>query len=114
MPSADDFQIVIDHYHERLRQTPGDAELITNLAWSYERIGQYHEAIQEFHRALDINPDDFNAHYGLGLALLGDGQQQAALDQFVLARDLVASKSTDRSEVAMFSQQVEILIRRLS
>lgn len=114
MTKAGDFREIIDHYQELIQQTPNDIGLITNLAWCYERAGQYHDAIQEFHRALDLSKRDFNVHYGLGLALFGSGQQQEALDQLELARDLVVSESSDRSEIIMLSKQVEVLVRRLT
>jgi Flp pilus assembly protein TadD len=114
MTKASDYNKIIEHYQELIRQTPADVGLLTNLAWSYERSGQYSKAIEEFRRALDLSEKDVNAHYGLGLALLGEGQRQEARDQFELARDLVASESSDRSEVVTLSKQVEVLVRRLS
>lgn len=114
MTRVDDFQGTIDHYRELIRQSPDDMGLITNLAWCYERAGQYHDAIQEFHRALDLDVRNFNVHYGMGLALLGEGRKQEALRHFELARDLVASESSDRSEIVMLTKQVEVLVRRLS
>lgn len=114
MTRTNEYQDVIDQYHIDLHHNPGDAGLVTNLAWAYERVGQYRKAIQHFHRALELDPNDFHARYGLGLALLGEKQQQDALEQFALARDLAASKSTNRSELVTLSKQVEILFRRLS
>lgn len=114
MIQLNEYQHVIDQYSSDLQQSPGEVRLMLNLAWGHERIGQYGKAVQHFHRALDRDPNDFHAHYGLGLALLGQGHQQDALEQFVLARDLATSKSTNRSEIATLSKQVEVLIRRLS
>jgi tetratricopeptide (TPR) repeat protein len=114
MTKAIDFHKIIDHYQELIQQTPDDIGLVTNLAWCYERVGQYHDAIQMFHRALGLSQKDFNVHYGLGLALLGNGQQQEALEQFELSRDLVASESSERSEIIMLCKQVEVLVRRLN
>ncbi|MBN1311259.1 MAG: tetratricopeptide repeat protein [Anaerolineae bacterium] len=114
MTGANDFAKVIEHYNSMVHQNPDDVMWLTNLAWSYERIGQYQEAIQQFRRALDVSQNDFDAHYGLGLALLSDGRPQEALEEFVRARDLVVEESTDRSKIVMLSKQVEVLIRRLS
>jgi tetratricopeptide (TPR) repeat protein len=111
---ANELQRVIEHYNSMVHQNPDDIVWITNLAWSYERIGQYQEAIREFRRVLDVNESDIDAHYGLGLALLGDNQPQEALAQFVRARDFAMTESADRSKIAMLSKQVEVLIRRLS
>jgi tetratricopeptide (TPR) repeat protein len=108
------YQDVIDQYHTDLHHNPDIAGLVTNLAWAYERMGHYRQAIQHFHRALELDPNDFHARYGLGLALLGEKQQQDALEQFALARDLAVSKSTNRSELVTLSKQVDVLLRRLS
>ena len=114
MTGPNELKKVIEHYNAMVRENPDDVVWMTNLAWSYERIGQYQEAIQQFQRALDVNEADFDVHYGLGLALLGDDRPQEAHEQFVRARDLVMTESTDRSEIVMLSKQVEVLIRRLS
>lgn len=114
MAKVGDFQGIIDHYQQLIQQTPDDIGLVTNLAWCCERAGQYPDAIRELHRALDLSEKDFNVHYGLGLALLGKGKRQEALNQLKLARDWVASESSDRSEIVMLSKQVEVLVRRLS
>ena len=112
MTAADELQQVIDRYHDLLRQAPNDLGLLINLAWSYERAGQYPEAIQQFRRALELNPQDYNAHYGLGLALMGNGQAQQALAEMLRARDLVAD-SNDRSAMVILTRQVDSIRHRL-
>lgn len=114
MTKGGDFQKIIDHYQALIQQTPDNIELATNLAWCYERVGDYRNAIYEFHRALDLSESDFNARYGLGLALLGEGKRREALKQFELARASIVKESSDRSAVIMLSKQVEVLVRRLS
>lgn len=108
-----DYYAAIDRYHELLHQTPNDIGLLLNLAWSYERVGQYAEAVQQFRRALDLNEKSFDAYYGLGLALMGSGAKRDALTAFKKARDLAMSESDDRSQMVMVAKQVEVYIHRL-
>lgn len=112
MTLAEDLHHAIDHYHDLLRQAPNDLGLLINLAWSYERTGQYPEAIQEFRRAIDFNGADYNAHYGLALALMGNGQLPQARSEFQRARDL-AGESNDRSAIVVLSKQIDSISHRL-
>ena len=112
MNKSDELQRVIDHYHDLLRQAPNDLGLIINLGWSYERAGQFPEAIQQFRRAIEFNSRDYNAHYGLGLACMGNGQIQEARTEFQQARDL-AGDSDDRSAIVVLSKQIDSISHRL-
>ena len=113
MTTNNDYLAAIDRYHELLHQTPNDIGLILNLAWSYERVGQYAESVQQFRRALDLNEKSFDAYYGLGLALMGSGASRDALTAFKKSRELAMSESVDRSEMVMISKQVDVYINRL-
>lgn len=112
MSMQDELQITIDRYHELLRLTPNDSGLVTNLAWSYERAKSYVEAIQGFRRALELNPNDYDAHFGLGLALMGIGDHTAARDELIRSKEL-ARDNADRSTMAIISKQVESIARRM-
>jgi Flp pilus assembly protein TadD len=112
MSMADELHHAIDHYHELLHQAPNDLGLLINLAWSYERAGQYPEAIQEFRRAIEFNGNDYNAHYGLGLACMGNGQLQQARGEFQRALELAAD-SDDRSAHVIISKQIDSIANRL-
>lgn len=112
MNMAEDLHRAIDHYHELLHQAPNDLGLLINLAWSYERAGQYPEAIQQYRRAIEFNANDYNAHYGLGLAYMGNHQLQQAHGEFQRARELAAD-SNDRSAMVIIDKQIESIIKRL-
>jgi Flp pilus assembly protein TadD len=113
MANIDDLHRAIDHYHELLHQAPNDLGLLVNLGWSYERAGQYPEAIQQFRRALEFNSRDYNAHYGLGLALMGNGQNDRALAEFNEARALAAD-SDDRGAIVIIARQIDSIANRLA
>lgn len=112
MTITEDLHRTIDHYHDLLRQAPNDLGLLINLAWSYERAGQFPEAIQEFKRAIEFNTNDYNAHYGLALAFMGNGQSQQAQAEFQRARELAAD-SNDRSATVVLSRQIDSIEHRL-
>ncbi|MCD6405293.1 MAG: tetratricopeptide repeat protein [Planctomycetes bacterium] len=50
--------------------------------------GNYEDAIAEFKEAIRINPDDAEAHYGLGVAYFKQGNRSAALDEYKILKDL--------------------------
>jgi tetratricopeptide (TPR) repeat protein len=113
MATAVNFQVLIDQYHELVHQSPNDIGILTNLAWCYERTGQYKEAIQQFQRALELNKHDFNVLYGLGLSFMGDRQYNDAANAFKKALNFASSESNDRSQVTIIAKQVETLLHRL-
>jgi tetratricopeptide (TPR) repeat protein len=55
---------------------------LNNLAISYAERGKYEKAIEKFHKALGLNPDDPEIHYNLGFAYLKDGSVDQALNSF--------------------------------
>ena len=112
MAANEALQKTIDRYHELIRLTPNDAGLVTNLAWSYERAKEYPEAIQAFRRALELNSSDHNIFFGLGLAQMGQGDFSEARKSFGRAEEL-ARNSADRSAMAIISQQVASISKRL-
>lgn len=110
-PNIQEFQKAIDRYHELARQNPYDVRILTNLAWSYERAGEYPQAVQQFKQALDVDQNYVDAQYGLGLALLGNGQHQEALEALKRAYQLAAS-AEDRGYMVTVQHHVEVLHRR--
>lgn len=112
MTISEDIQKAITYYQDLVTQNPDDQDVLLNLAWSYERAGEYGQSIEQFHRVLDLDERDSRAYYGLGLALTGDGQYDEAIKSFVRAREL-ASESDDHSYIVVVDRQVEAYLRRL-
>lgn len=73
------------------------AEVETRIgeAWRMHREGRSEDAIVEFERILKENPENVDAHYGLGLAQRSTGRQSAAKSSFEQALILV-----DKAEAA--------------
>ncbi|MDJ0637796.1 MAG: tetratricopeptide repeat protein [Paracoccaceae bacterium] len=55
---------------------------VRELAWSYLDDGHASEAQEQFRSALEIEPKDINARFGLGRAHLATGDAEAALGVF--------------------------------
>ena len=106
MAASEELQKLIERYSDLLAENPDDVDKLINLAWSYERAGDYQQAVGYFRQAIERDPQNHDAYYGLGLALLGDGQVEEGLQALEKARDL-AQNAEDRGETVIVSQQVE-------
>ena len=61
---------------------PEYAWAIREIAWSYFDDDKYSAAQASFNDALALDPDDTNAHFGLGRSSLRAGDPEAALEHF--------------------------------
>ena len=68
-------------YHEALtsfrlalKESPGDAVVLQQIAICYTRIGMTDEAAKTYKHVLQKNPTASGAHYGLAFILLKDGE----------------------------------------
>jgi tetratricopeptide (TPR) repeat protein len=112
-PNKSELQNAISHFQGLIEKNPEDVRLQTNLAWSFERARDFSSAIEVFRQALSIDPNYTDAQYGLGLALLGNGQIEQALESFGRARKL-ADNSEDRGYVAVVHHHIDVFFRRYS
>ena len=81
------------------------------LAETYSRLGRYVEAVDTFHRALALNPDDSDANSELGQALIMTGRYEDAIH--ALGRSVVLEPGNNRARdllaMALFeSKQYEL------
>ncbi len=53
---------------------PDDASILYNIAHILKKLCRLNEALPYYKKALKVNPDHENAHYGYSQALLGSGQ----------------------------------------
>lgn len=74
------------HHHEALtsfrlalKEAPGDALVLQQIAVSYTRIGMSDEAIKTYRHVIDKDPMQPGAHYGLAFLLIRRGQDEEAV-----------------------------------
>ncbi|NDJ52475.1 MAG: tetratricopeptide repeat protein [Chloroflexi bacterium] len=103
----------IQHFSDLVNQNPDNAEAVMNLAWTFERQGDYDAAIAQFESALQIDPSNHHALYGLGLTLLGHGDLDGAAD--VLARtESLLDGVENKSVLVVMARQISALRYRMS
>jgi len=71
-------QEACDYYKKSLALHP-TAEAHTFLGWTYSFMGRYDDAIQECHRAIEIDPDFGNPYNDIGAYLIEKGRLDEAV-----------------------------------
>ncbi len=61
---------------------------VANRAFELMEKGQMAEAVQEWRKAVQLDPDDAKAHFDLAVALTGNDQEREAVDEYRKACDL--------------------------
>jgi len=82
-----DFSVAIDHFTALTDHAPDFAEGYHARATAYYRADLYGPALDDLETALALNPDNYNAIFGLGVLFeeLGDSRHAAQLYRRVLA-----------------------------
>jgi tetratricopeptide (TPR) repeat protein len=73
-------------------------------------MGRIPEAIEQFHKALRMNPNNAEVHANLGLALLASGQPRESIPEFEVALRLNpelegAAESLQRAQAQLGTQK---------
>lgn len=95
VPDADEERV--DYYHEgvellqagrfddaltsfrlALKESPGDAVVLQQIAITYTRMGMVEQATKTYRHVLQKDPSAPGAHYGLAYLLLRSGQREEA------------------------------------
>jgi tetratricopeptide (TPR) repeat protein len=74
------FNEAIAAYQNALELDPKNVDVRVDMAICYRNIGNPQKAVEEFRKAITINPNHLNAHRNLGVVLafdLGDKKQAA-------------------------------------
>jgi tetratricopeptide (TPR) repeat protein len=67
---AGKFHEALTSFRLALKESPGDAVVLQQIAICYTRIGMVEEAAKTYRHVLQKNPDAAGAHYGLAFILL--------------------------------------------
>jgi len=63
-----DLQMALNDCNFALKILPGDAGVVDNRGFSYNRLGRFDEAVEDYTRVLSVDPKHAQAMYGRGLA----------------------------------------------
>ena len=67
-------QLAIDTFNAILEISPNISAAYHNIAFTLaEEVGDYHQAVTYYHKALKLNPDNIESHFCLALSLLATG-----------------------------------------
>lgn len=81
-----DLEGALTSFRLAFRDNPQDARVLLHMAIVCTKTSQPEEAIRHYRRALDLDPTQGGAHYGLAFLLLRRGDSAAAqshLEQFL-------------------------------
>ncbi|CAN5621715.1 MAG: tetratricopeptide repeat protein [Pyrinomonadaceae bacterium] len=90
------------------RQASDEAKRLYKLGVKYGRGGLFRQASEVFQKAVQLNPNYADAHFGLGLALFDQGRWQEAIPSFEQALKL---NSKDK-EAAAKLDEASLLARK--
>jgi len=85
---AEDNSRAIEHLSALTDHAPNFAEGWHTRATAFFRAGLYGPALDDLERALTLNPNNFNAIFGLGVMMQELGDLQRAADAYDLVLDL--------------------------
>ena len=75
----EDFIKAIGYYQRAIRAQRDCIEAINNLGDTYFKMGLYDEGIKAYYQALRIEPDNAEAHFGLGLVYVDLKEKEEVL-----------------------------------
>jgi tetratricopeptide (TPR) repeat protein len=63
-------------------EQPANSASYLQRGYAYYGVNQYAEAVEDFHKALDLDPKAVDAVYGLGMGLKAEGKKDEAVAAF--------------------------------
>jgi Flp pilus assembly protein TadD len=79
-----DYDAALTSYRLALRDQPDDPKVLQNMAIAFSKTGRLDEAVRCYRRALDLDPAQSGAHYGLGFLLLKRGDVSGGAEHLEL------------------------------
>ncbi len=90
-------------------QASAEAKRLYKMGVKYGRSGLFRQASELFQKAVNLNPNYANAHYGLGLALFDQGRWQEAIQSLEQA---VKLDSRDKEAAAKLDQAYAMAVKK--
>lgn len=106
--NADQFAVVTNQ--EAIRLDPANPQQYINLGGIFYQLGLWADAQNQFQIAIQLKPDYANAYYNLGHALEQQEQYEAALNQYLIVRNLVAN---DEASLTQINKEIEAMQARV-
>ncbi|MCA1559836.1 MAG: tetratricopeptide repeat protein [Acidobacteria bacterium] len=94
LKSLGDYDQALTHLREAASQYPRDRVVVNQLGRVLFLKREYAAAVEEFHKVLEIDPEDLQAHYNLMLCYQGLGDSQKASRQQALYSRFKADESS--------------------
>lgn len=104
---------ILDDYQKAVSAEPQSAAAQSNLGWGYYGKGHFEQAVAQFEKVLAIDPNNFDALFGSGLAHRRHNNSQAALAAFKRAQT-VAEGMENSSRSHMLLRMVHAQINYLT
>ena len=83
-------------------ENPQTAEEFAERGWSNYSRKSFEQAEMDFRRSLDLNPDNPDAMYALGLNLAAAGKSQEAISTFEDVIEYLNNRITDETRVRYY------------
>lgn len=107
-----DYKAVIKRYEDAYKYLKGIPEFHNTLGYFYYKADIYDKAIDEFKKAVEIEPADHIFHFNLGTAYLNNGEYSKALDEYEIVRKCefgytIQHVLNKNIEIAVIKQNIE-------
>lgn len=93
-----DYEAAAADYEAAQATGRDDAAVTGNLGWVYYLLGRFNQASEQSRQALKSDPTQIGVHFNLGLALLADGQPEAAQTEYANTMALVSQQVNQARE----------------
>ena len=94
-----------------LQLDPDYAKVYFNLGLVYEEQGDWHKAIVQHHKALDLNQDDYMVHYNLARAYEALKEGSKAIE-YLRKAETIANKENDEKAKNESKNLLLVLLRK--
>lgn len=86
--NLEQFREAILAYKKATQLKPDDVRVLLLLGIAYDSLGEFRNEIQAYKQAIRIKPDYADAHYGLGNAYINIHDNNAALEEYKILKEL--------------------------